>query len=551
MFTVLAHDGRVLFRTRDYGAALQAANVVGIAQDGKLQSRTLSFDYLDPATRAAIHNNHEKNLEKIYAAHPTWMTDIPDAGTQFGQLQKAASGLQTALKDVNEHLRFINEGSNLIARDAFVESEHPRDKDGKLAEVGGGSGAARGRKMGSGKGAAFGGLYDTTGETPEARHQNTVMKVLAEKKIPKGIHYRRLVAQLIKEAPDYGTKEETVNQLKDKFTGALLKAREHLSKKEGANAKKDLEHVESLLTKLGVETSTFKGKGPTPENFSTKKADVYLDEETFGPEALLQNWETKRKAKDIQRHAAAVAEKLGYTNVISIRGDEHEFVLNGAKRYTAGLCYIKQTGHVELFASPLTGTESDNYVIAHEIMHHKFEHARNAIREEREKMMKDPEVWPENVPYWQQGMKPDGSLKEPFDKKYPLYQMWWNVFDSKSSDTWRDTDGCTSYSRDWWREYSDGKASLDSAVHETLAEMAAEEIKHGTLPIAQRFSQEGNFDLRPAEIKKRKEGGKQWYDLYNAVNKVFSESKTSFMEQYKRGDPTSYERYVLNKPKGG
>ena len=111
--------------------------------------------------------------------------------------------------------------------------------------------------------------------------------------------------------------------------------------------------------------------------------------------------------------------------------------------------------------------------------------------------------------YWQRRggkdavMKPDGLLREPYDRKYPLYQEH-----TKLTMDWeglKNDDGVTEYSREWWKATEgNGGAAFKQAHHETLAEMARLHYETGVIP-----------------------GTKKWRDIYKAVGREAARERVS------------------------
>lgn len=96
-------------------------------------------------------------------------------------------------------------------------------------------------------GAAYAGQYVTTGSSPKENHALTVSKVLGSA-TQKGIHYRRMLAKLIKEAPGFGG-ASAVAPLKEKLGEALVMTHSTLIK-NGKTAEAD--KVAKTLAKMGL-----------------------------------------------------------------------------------------------------------------------------------------------------------------------------------------------------------------------------------------------------------------------------------------------------------
>lgn len=150
----------------------------------------------------------------------------------------------------------------------FEESKHPRDKDGQFAKGSGGGGSTAAQGGGAAtpspstspaqKQAPYGGLYVTTGSSPKENHALTVAKVLAGKP-QMGIHYRRMLDKLIKEAPSFGG-ESALPGLKSKLASAyvlthnklLKQAQAATSDADKAKYQKLAAEAEKKIQKLGA-----------------------------------------------------------------------------------------------------------------------------------------------------------------------------------------------------------------------------------------------------------------------------------------------------------
>jgi phage-related protein (TIGR01555 family) len=92
---------------------------------------------------------------------------------------------------------------------------------------------------------AYGGLYVTSGESPKENHALTVSKYLGQK-TQVGIHYRRMLARLIKDAPAYGG-QSAVEPLKKKLIESLaLSAQKAFAKGKNDEGHKLIEAAKKL-----------------------------------------------------------------------------------------------------------------------------------------------------------------------------------------------------------------------------------------------------------------------------------------------------------------
>lgn len=262
--------------------------------------------------------------------------------------------------------------------------------------------------------------------------------------------------------------------------------------------------------------------------------------------------------KMVSDRAAAVAKTLDYpTEKMFISDKEHTFELNGTQRTAAGM-YWHDSDMIELAAQKLTFAQDGKLypngiagVTAHEIMHAKFEALQKDYRAERDAMTNDPDYkatlpkW-EDVPGSHEGhqravyppgikldafMKPDGTLQEPYASRYPVYTKYTDtMIRAGGTEGFAKTDGVSSYSKDYWTDWANGKTSTDHALHETLAEIARLRYEHGIKHDAKVIKQQ--HDARVAELKKM---GAEWAPEHEAEWRKNSKVSVGFM-RFKRGE---------------
>src|SRR4029077_4706380 len=162
-------------------------------------------------------------------------------------------------------------------------------------------------------------------------------------------------------------------------------------------------------------------------------------------------------------------------------------------RYAAGLAHL-DTGKITIFPRHIPDADSAVSVMAHEVMHQKYQTVLNAVEAERKEMMKDPDTL--------RAMRPDGSLSAPLDAKYPLYSRF--VKHDNQQVERSKSDGITEYSRAYWTQaqpgVSDRTVTIPLANHETLAEMARRVTETGKL-----------------------EGAPEWRSYYRDIDKTYKE----------------------------
>lgn len=111
----------------------------------------------------------------------------------------------------------------------------------------------------------YAGMYETKGKSAAENHGLTANKVL-NKPAQKGIHYRRLVAHLIKEASNFGN-EAAIPDLKVKLREALIMTHDTLIKKGDYTG---AEKIAQVVNKMGMEKLP-EPKGAPPVISGTEK----------------------------------------------------------------------------------------------------------------------------------------------------------------------------------------------------------------------------------------------------------------------------------------
>ena len=277
------------------------------------------------------------------------------------------------------------------------------------------------------------------------------------------------------------------------------------------------------------ETDHPRGGDPdNPGRFSAGSGSAASSPKGRAPEGLKVKLERdippelQEKSLRVAEVAQGVANKLGYDpKFIVIDGRSFEFELNGRKFHAAGMAFLGND-LISLFPQHLTAEQAAG-TTAHEIMHHKFDKVLTAYEAESKAVMQDPDTL--------DGMRPDGTLKPPLDAKYPLYERWNQVYGSIPSEVFRNSDGVTDYSKEWWQAMRQGNATTVQAFHETLAEMAKVKYETGRLPEHYGTStvtpkapdKEGRVfstikHTSPGELN---QGKLAWRNLYRAVEEIY------------------------------
>jgi len=208
-----------------------------------------------------------------------------------------------------------------------------------------------------------------------------------------------------------------------------------------------------------------------------------LPEET--PAQKAQKAARLDRIPEIRDAVKKVAKRLDYPiEKITISKRKETFTLNGRQFDYAGAAYLEgnRKGEIEIYPLGISiGTSAKEIegVVAHEIQHQRWQKVSEVWAAENKAVMQDPEIKEQK---WEMpggrkvdGMKPDGHLRPPLDKKYPIYELFvdFSVTDLKEED------GVTEYSRDWWKAFEKGEATSTQTVHETFAEIAHLEQKFG------------------------------------------------------------------------
>lgn len=213
-------------------------------------------------------------------------------------------------------------------------------------------------------------------------------------------------------------------------------------------------------------------------------------------------------------------------------GAPSKFTLNGQQYEAAGLAHTHKIGKaallVTIYSQKITGDAMLRRVTSHEIEHIKFETAYNRYQADYQKVLKEPNLVSGPDPV----MRADGTLKPPYDTKYPAYTAMVD-FTTRSIEDFAAADGVSDYSFDWWKNWkaNGGRAEdAHSAQHETLAEMARIKYETGKFPehmgeriLSWRIPLGGTVDdakPKPSQAQMDR-NAKLWRDLYRAVDKVW------------------------------
>jgi hypothetical protein len=247
-------------------------------------------------------------------------------------------------------------------------------------------------------------------------------------------------------------------------------------------------------------------------------------------------------AQHVLKLSRDVAKDLGFDpDKVKVTTNEEtspNFTLNGKPHKAAGFAYTHgpEKGTIKLFPEQLSGSLvptswSDDQikgVAAHEVEHIKYQTALDKYREESALVMTEPPPPPDpNAEYYAGRvggpsaiMKPDGTLYPPYDKKFPNYQAMQLALYNVGWDKFRDSDGVTNYSREYWQAlHATNDANLyNSAMHETLAEMGYKKYMTGKFP--EHMGPADESKSKPTQAQMRA-SAKIWRDLYRTVEKIY------------------------------
>jgi hypothetical protein len=187
----------------------------------------------------------------------------------------------------------------------------------------------------------------------------------------------------------------------------------------------------------------------------------------------------------------------------------YPFELNGQKFMASGTAHL-DTGIITLY--PETEEAYVDQTMAHEVGHIRYEAVATARRREIDRFADEPrdsvrhEDLNGNVRMLD-FMRPDGTLREGYDAKYPIYTMTEKFNARGMHEKLAKEDGVTAYSRDWWEAYEANTVGWHQAMHETFAEISKLEY------YAKKTG--GDASLKTLGV------GPTWRKLYRAYQKAY------------------------------
>jgi uncharacterized protein len=228
-----------------------------------------------------------------------------------------------------------------------------------------------------------------------------------------------------------------------------------------------------------------------------------LSREDF--ERLIQ--ESKKKVEQKAEHVRLVKEKAEATaklygfpeDKISFRTDDYMFTVNGMP-YTAAGLHHSDTGKIEIFPNEIQDPDTVSGIMAHEIMHHRFDTVMHRRSEEYQAILKEEDPTRDLM------HAGTGLLKPPYDKKYPVYQALTEFESGPKSEghnaqSMIERDAISPYADAYCKEWLKGaesKVNTPQVYHECLAEIARKHHETGIIT-----------------------GPKPWADFYKLVQKAY------------------------------
>jgi len=234
------------------------------------------------------------------------------------------------------------------------------------------------------------------------------------------------------------------------------------------------------------------------------------------PEAARPAWEEKaladRKAEDMRRYGLAVkdlATEFNYPpELVSVSDQPKTFTLNGKQYDYAGAA--AQDGKITIWPDQVIPSELRE-VMAHEVMHERFNYFLDQYETEQ-----SAATAASSAADWEKPaspLDPQGRVRPEWVDKYPLVAAV-SANDLMDPFKMSETDGVSDYSKSWWKAWGDATANSKSAFHETLAEIAANEVK------ASGGRKQDPF-LTVESKQWPKTGADNWARLYTLINSTW------------------------------
>jgi len=220
------------------------------------------------------------------------------------------------------------------------------------------------------------------------------------------------------------------------------------------------------------------GNGPAPQKPYSEWTQEEKDKLWGGPgksePTLDQKLSTVGRMHDIMTDKLGVSKDWAAGHLVVSFDKPPMYTLGGEEKPYGGSANLNN-GIITMYPraygefDPKTGTYPEferqaGGILAHEVMHDKFESVLTQYYKERSEFNALPREEQESM------QRPDGSLdSEKTPERFNTYQKLDHYLVDNSQEMYKE-DGCTRYSKEWWKEWNDGKCSTKLAIHETLAE---------------------------------------------------------------------------------
>jgi hypothetical protein len=443
----------------------------------------------------------------------------------------------------------------------FDESEHPRDDHGRFTDAGGGSGATPDEAP-AGSHGPFQILSKERVATwlkqAEEAHNSTSRRAGGDEDVAYQQIRGALGLYLRTDQPaiDHGNVALFVAYDDDNKLQAAVATRYSASKKESMVAfgggldnsartaviKRAAEHAFDMGAQR-VESAAFHDEEAVLKSYKDAGfrevsrghgvVSLIIGKDRTAAEETQVKIDTRSHVEKVKDAAFGVAKDLKYDTdkiIIATSEEKYNFTLNGKQCVAAGLAYTRDPdpnlrGKIKLFPDQIYGEQTAKAVTAHEIEHIKFQNAYDRYQEEFKAVMSEPPPppRPEAENYWERVggssaiMHPDGSLRAPYDKKYPAYTLMHEAYFKPAPEKFVNGDGVSPYSEKYWKQWEEKDKSgvaFFAAQHETLAEMAIERYMKGSFPLPKGTS-----------LANKRANSRVWRSLYRAVDKVWKIKK--------------------------
>lgn len=194
--------------------------------------------------------------------------------------------------------------------------------------------------------------------------------------------------------------------------------------------------------------------------------------------------------------AESTAQELGISpDLVEYGGDGYAFTV-GDDHFIAAGQFDPSTGKITLYKGALNASEDElRGIVSHEVQHSKFNEVMSKYRDEETSIVHDP-----------QGIDkiyPSGRLRDEYQGEFPVYAKLQPYIFGKYTGELEQKDGITNYSKSYWKAYAEHKVRFETAVNETLAEVAHQKalgIKTGIPNVWRRMYNDLNAEYK--RIKK-------------------------------------------------